>query len=84
MAPEIAVPIEWLQDQAQKINALNVNSCQAARSVVDGSVGRYMQADEERARNWRVTLKRFLAKRAAAFALPGEGVPYFWMTRRRP
>ena len=31
MAPEIAVTIEWLQDQAQKINALNVNSCQAAR-----------------------------------------------------
>jgi conjugative transfer pilus assembly protein TraH len=59
MAPEIAVTIEWLQDQAQKINALNVNSCQAARSVVDGTVGRYMQADEERARNWRVTLGDF-------------------------
>jgi conjugative transfer pilus assembly protein TraH len=25
MAPEIAVTLEWLQDQAQKINALNVN-----------------------------------------------------------
>jgi conjugative transfer pilus assembly protein TraH len=59
MAPEIAVTIEWLQDQAQKLNALNINSCQAARSLVDGTVGRYMQADEERARNWRVTLGDF-------------------------
>jgi conjugative transfer pilus assembly protein TraH len=59
MAPEIAVTIEWLQDQAQKLNAVNINSCQAARGLVDGTVGRYMQADEERARNWRVTLGDF-------------------------
>lgn len=59
MAPEIAVTIEWLQDQAQKLNALNINSCQAARGIVDGTVGRYLQADEERARNWRVALGDF-------------------------
>jgi len=59
MAPEIAVTLEWLQDQAQKMNALNINSCNAARGLVDGTVGRYFHADEERAKNWRVTLGDF-------------------------
>ena len=41
ISPDIDKLLTELQDQINKINALNINSCEAAQALVNGAVGEY-------------------------------------------
>jgi conjugative transfer pilus assembly protein TraH len=50
ISPDIDKLLTELQDQMNKINAMNINSCEAAQSLVNGIVGEYGQFGAERLR----------------------------------
>lgn len=39
ISPQIANVMEWVKDKAEMINSLNINSCEAAASLVGGTMG---------------------------------------------
>ncbi|MES2353135.1 MAG: conjugal transfer protein TraH [Pseudomonadota bacterium] len=44
ISPDICNQLKYLQDQINKMNAMNINSCEAAQSMVNGMVGEYDNA----------------------------------------
>ena len=50
ISPDIDKLLTELQDQINKINAMNINSCEAAQSLVNGIVGEYDNSMHERLR----------------------------------
>ncbi len=44
ISPDICNQLKYLQDQINKINTMNINSCEAAQSLVNGMVGQYDNA----------------------------------------
>jgi len=58
MAPEVAATIEVMQDWAQRMNALNINSCQAASALINEKNLDFMVSKEatQRAEAWKVKM----------------------------
>jgi conjugative transfer pilus assembly protein TraH len=50
ISPDIDKLLTELQDQMNKINAMNINSCEAAQALVNGVVGEYDSSVHERLR----------------------------------
>ena len=52
MAPEIAVTLDAINDMAQKVNAMSMNSCAAAKSLVNSIAGDLSDGAEKRAASY--------------------------------
>ena len=68
MAPEVAATIEVMQDWAQRMNGLNMSSCEAAKALVNKDNFDFLIREDaqQRAQAWKVSLGEatdsFLAK----------------------
>jgi conjugative transfer pilus assembly protein TraH len=52
MAPEIAVTLDAINDMAQKINSMSINSCAAAKTMVNSIAGDLSDGAEKRAASY--------------------------------